>query len=199
MSTIAAAAEPEKPAERLPGEVGIWVFIFGDLMVFSLLFSLFLYYRGQAVELFTTSQAALNQTFGVLNTALMLTSSLLVALAVNAARRGMPRTPSLLYGGAFLCGAAFLVVKVFEYGEKIGHGIGLNTNDFYMLYFMLTGIHLLHVVVGMGVLVFLAVYARRRGGVFADGQLRALESGSCFWHVVDLLWIVLFALLYLVR
>lgn len=88
-------------------------------------------------------------------------------------------------------------MKFFEYGEKIRAGIGLTTNDFYMYYYMFTGIHLLHVVIGMAVLGFLW-HVSRKGA--SDGEnMVMLETGASFWHLVDVLWIVLFALLYLMK
>jgi nitric oxide reductase NorE protein len=177
----------------IPGETGIWVLILGDLIVFSLLFCVFLYYRGQSTDVFTQSHRHLNQFFGALNTFLMLTSSWLVASAVQRARQGSGRiTPLLL--GALACGSGFGIVKVFEWGEKIRAGITLTTNEFYMFYYMFTGIHMGHVLIGMGVLTFM-VLRTRHGGI----KVQHLESGAIFWHLVDLLWIVLFALLYLVN
>jgi nitric oxide reductase NorE protein len=182
---------------RMPGEEGVWVFIFLDLMTFSIFFLTFLYYRGQNVPLFTNSQAHLSQLLGALNTFLMLTSSWFVATAVQAARRGLGRVTPVCFMLAFLCGAGFGVVKFFEYGAKIRAGITPNTNDFYMYYYMFTGIHFMHVLIGMGVLAGLARYSWS-GGI--DGKkIRNIESGATFWHLVDLLWIVLFALLYLVK
>ena len=98
---------------------------------------------------------------------------------------------------AFCCGLAFVVVKIFEYSEKFDAGFTIMTNDFYMYYFMLTGIHLIHVVIGMGVLMFL--WSTTRDVVFNDEKVNILESGASFWHMVDILWIVLFALFYLAR
>jgi nitric oxide reductase NorE protein len=86
-------------------------------------------------------------------------------------------------------------VKVIEYGAKFRAGITLTSNDFFMFYFMLTGIHLLHVLIGMGVLTFLMRHTA--AGVLDERRIQHLESGASFWHLVDLLWIVLFALLYL--
>jgi nitric oxide reductase NorE protein len=182
---------------HIPGEEGIWILIFGDLVVFSLFFIVFLYYRGQNAELFDASQAHLNQALGAINTLLMLSSSWFVATAVQAARKNLARLTQLCFMMAFVCGVAFGVVKVLEYAEKIRAGITLNTNDFYMYYFVFTGIHFLHVLIGMGVLSVLAVYSRT--GTFNESKIRHLESGASFWHLVDLLWIVLFALLYLVK
>jgi len=181
----------------MPGEEGVWVFIFGDMMVFSLFFITFLYYRGQNVELFVTSQTHLNQSFGALNTFFMLTSSWFVAMAVQAARRNLGKFTPILFSLAFGCGFGFAVVKVLEYSEKIRAGITLTTNDFFMYYYIFTGIHFMHVLIGMGVLAVLTRYSW--SGEFSAVKIRNLESGASFWHVVDLLWIVLFALLYLIK
>ena len=193
----AAIQSTGKSERHLPGEAGIWLFIFGDMMVFSLFFITFLYYRGHEVELFTSSQEHLSQFFGVLNTFFMLSSSWFVAMAIRAARLNMGRTTPTLFIMAFMCGFGFAVVKVFEYGDKIRHGITLNTNDFFMYYYMFTGIHFMHVLIGMGVLAFSAIYSWSGG--FDGKKIKNLESAASFWHVVDLLWIVLFALLYLIK
>jgi nitric oxide reductase NorE protein len=185
------------PPRHMPGEEGIWIFIFGDMLVFSLFFITYLYYRGQNVTLFAASQLQLNQTFGVINTFFMLSSSWFVATAVQAARKSPSEKTPRCFALAFLCGLGFVVVKYFEYGEKIRVGITPNTNDFFMYYYIFTGIHLLHVIIGMGVLIFLARISRVAS--VNDRTIRNLESGGSFWHVVDLLWIVLFALFYLVK
>lgn len=192
-----AASVLSKPKRHMPGEEGIWVFIFGDMMVFSLFFITFLYYRGQNPDLFVTSQTHLNQAFGVLNTFFMLTSSWFVAMGVHAARKNLGKLTPICFGLAFLCGLGFAIVKFLEYSEKIRAGITLNTNDFFMYYYMFTGIHFMHVMIGMGVLATLGRYSW--SGNFDAVKLRNIESGASFWHLVDLLWIVLFALLYLVK
>jgi nitric oxide reductase NorE protein len=181
---------------RIPGEAGIWVFIAGDLVVFSLFFIIFTYYRARDLQVFVSSQGQLSQPFGLLNTMLMLTASLAVALAIHAAR--LPdkahRVKPLLFAGAG-CGVAFVIVKVFEWGDKIQHGLSLSTNDFFMYYFMFTGIHLFHVLIALGIIALMIVKVWRRERA---GQSRLLlETGGIFWHLVDLLWVVLFALLYI--
>ncbi|GAB4658970.1 cytochrome c oxidase subunit 3 [Mycobacterium avium] len=194
----APAAAEHTQIRRIPGEPGIWVFITGDLIVFSLFFVIFAYYRARNVDVFLRSQAELNQFFGLLNTMLMLTASLMVALGVQAARlpaRARRVKPRLYAAGS--CGVAFVIVKVFEWGEKIRGGISLTTNDFFMYYFMFTGIHLFHVLVALGIMALMLTKARHPEQV-GDGLL-VLESGGIFWHLVDLLWVVLFALLYLLR
>ena len=196
MST-SAIANPAKSARHLPGEPGIWLFIFGDMMVFSLFFVTFMYYRGQELTLFQESQHHLSQFFGALNTFFMLSSSWFVAMAVQASRLNLRKTTTALFIMGALCCVGFGIDKVFEYGDKIRHGITLNTNDFFMYYYMFTGIHMMHVIIGMGVLIFAAIYSS--SGNFTPNKIKNLESSASFWHVVDLLWIVLFALLYLVH
>lgn len=180
---------------HVPGEEGVWLLIGGDMVLFSLLFVVFLTMRGEQVAVFDQGRALLNQNWGLVNTLLMLTSSWCVVTGVQAARD--QRTPLTVrcFGAALACGLAFAAVKYFEYSEKLQAGYTITSNDFFMLYFIYTGIHLLHVVIGMGVLITLMVYSRSGG--FTAVKIRNLESGASFWHLVDLLWIVLFALLYL--
>lgn len=186
-----------RPAGHVPGEVGVWVFIFGDLMVFAVLFMTYLYYRADEPALFAASQDKLNQTFGAVNTLLLLISSLLVVMAMRAVRRGLQRLAPWLIGGAFACGMAFSALKFVEYHDKVGHHLTPATNKFFMLYFVLTGLHWFHLVIGLGVLSFLFVMSRKPQ--LTRNQFAFLEGGACFWHMVDMLWIVLFPLLYLVR
>lgn len=189
------AGETDERRDHVPGEGGIWMFIGGDLVLFSVLFAVFLSMRAEQPALFEQGRAQLNQGWGLLNTLLMLTSSWCVATAVRAARRQLPTVVVGCFGAALACGLGFVVVKFFEYGEKLAAGFTITTNDFFMLYFAYTGIHLIHVTIGMGVLTFLVMYSR--SGRFVGDKLRNVESGASFWHLVDLLWIVLFALLYL--
>jgi nitric oxide reductase NorE protein len=186
---------------HLPGEAGIWILIVGDLVLFSLLFVLFLLHRADDRSLFIASRALLNGRLGLLNTVLLLSSSWLVAISVRAARdqsmrrAHRTRTPTIALGLAMLCGIGFVIVKYFEYSGKIAAGLTPETNTFFMFYFVYTGIHLIHVLIGIGLLAVLAHVAR--DGNFSTIKLQYLESGACFWHLVDLLWIVLFTLFYL--
>lgn len=181
---------------HLPGETGVWVFILGDMLMFAAFFIVFMYYRGEDVALYVKSQHTLNQHLGALNTFLMLSSSWCVAVAVETARRARTRSAQGWLLAAMACAMGFVVVKFFEYGEKISAGITLTSNDFFMYYYMLTGLHLMHVLLGLGVLSYLWLTLRAPR---VESTLRTLESGASFWHMVDILWIVLFALLYLVR
>ncbi len=189
-----AAVQPE---EHIPGEVGVWVFILGDMVVFALLFGVFVFYRAADVSLFASAQLSLNQSLGALNTLLLLTSSWFVVHGVEAVRAHRAQLARGLLAAAFGCGLGFMVVKYFEYGEKLRAGHTITSNDFFMYYYLLTGIHLLHVTIGMGVLAYL--WRRLHNTADMQGQLSAVESGASFWHMVDILWILLFALVYLMR
>jgi nitric oxide reductase NorE protein len=192
-----AAPGGEVRRGHIPGEAGIWIFILGDMAVFAVLFGTFLVYRSKDVELFDSSQLHLNTTFGLINTLLLLVSSMLVVLAVSTVRRGTPRPAPLLIAGAIACGLAFSMLKVVEYVDKIDAGITPQTNTFYMFYFLLTGLHWFHLLLGLAVLTYLLASARRKR--HDARQLAWFEGGGCFWHMVDLLWIVLFPLIYLLN
>jgi nitric oxide reductase NorE protein len=185
-------------ARHVPGEPGIWVLLFGDMAVFTILFGVYLHRRGENKQLFAQSQDALNRTFGAVNTLVLLTSSLLIVFAVLALRseRWRHLAQRLTLAGVAV-GTCFVVIKAFEYHEKVAAGITPSTNEFYMYYFVLTGLHLAHVIIGLGVLLVLSRIARKPEPT--PTHLAFFEGGGCFWHMVDLLWIVIFPLLFLVR
>ena len=197
METTIVGDQRAKSERHLPGEEGVWIFILGDMLIFGLFFCVFMYYRVQSPELFVESQSSLNQHYGALNTLLLLTSSWFVVLGVQAVRENMGALAGKLFAGAFFCGLGFGVVKFFEYGEKISQGVTLVTNDFFMYYYVFTGIHFLHVIIGMGILIYL--WRKSDAVSFVQSDVRNFESGASYWHMVDLLWIVLFPLLYLVK
>ena len=194
---LSTAASPTVPPRHVPGEVGTWVFIFGDMTVFALLFGFYLYHRAGQPELFGSSQVRLNPTFGAINTLVLLTSSLLVVTAVRAVRRDAHLLARRLIYGAMACGVIFMANKAIEYGQKISDGLVPSTNQFFMYFYVMTGFHLLHVVIGMVLLAFIA-HLTRRAALTARDQ-GYLEGAACFWHMVDLLWIIIFPLLYLVK
>src|SRR5882757_1844662 len=181
---------------RLPGADGLWVFIGFDAVIFALLFASFQHDRYGDPALFEASRRTLNFHLAGLDTLLLLTSSWLVALAVQAVARDDPRAPRLLLGG-MLTGAMFVVSKSVEYAEKLIDGITPATDALYGWYFLLTGVHLAHVLAGTGLLGY--TWRRSRRGAYRDGNRVVLECVASFWHLVDLLWLVLFPLLYLQR
>ena len=184
--------------QKIPGEAGIWVFIFGDLLFFAYLFLTYLHYRAGDPAQFARSQGRLNTNLGVLYTLFLLTSSLFAVIALRQIRAGNSRTAPLLVMGAIGCGVAFVWTKVIEYHAKVHAGITPSTNQFYLFYYVLTGLHLAHVAIGLGVLAFMWWLARRAPHL-SPLRLSLAEGCACFWHMVDLLWLVIFPLLYLVR
>lgn len=196
MRTVRGSA-PAKMAAHVPGEPGVWILLFGDLLVFTALLIAYLLARARHTEIFTSSQEHLSRGIGVGYTTLLLTGSLCVALALAALRRGRRKLAVLLTLSGAATGVVFALVKMVEYYEKFCDGISPARNDFWMYYFALTGLHLVHVILGVTVLVVLA-----RLSWMADSAQRIMmlfESGACFWHLVDLLWLLIFPLLFLVR
>jgi nitric oxide reductase NorE protein len=182
---------------RLPGVDGVWVFIGADSVIFAILFMSFMQDRLKNPAIFEASRQTLNMNLGGIDTLILLTSSWSVALAVQAMKRDqIDREPRLLLGGA-VTGLMFVASKSIEYFEKFTHGITPGTNPFYMWYFTLTGIHLIHVVVGTSLLTYLWVRSRR--GTYDHLHKAVPESVASYWHLVDLVWIVLFPLLYLMK
>src|SRR5262249_11761860 len=164
---------------RLPGEGGFCLFITADSFMFTLFFSSFIYERAKNAELFNASQQALNPAIGALNMLFLLSASWFVVLAVDAAKKGLQRPLLNCLSMALACGAAFATAKVFEYRDKVAHGITMLTNDFFMFYFALTGLHFVHLLIGMVVLGVLLSMAR--GGI-GGRYIHYLESGASYWH-----------------
>jgi nitric oxide reductase NorE protein len=181
----------------VPGEAGFWIIILGDLTAFALLFCVFVYYRGHDTALYLESQARLNRGYGALNMVLLLTSSWYVVSGVESFRQRAMQRARFLFGIALLLGSSFVAVKVLEYGDKVREGITAGTNEFFMFYFVLTGIHLLHLAIGLLVLAWIRTLSRTASSRERDVVL--VECGAVYWHMVDLLWVALFALLYLLR
>ncbi|PJG56101.1 copper oxidase [Bradyrhizobium forestalis] len=175
--------------EDLPGDPMIWVLIFSELAAFGLFLGAFVVARAVHPAVFAAGQATLETHLAGINTIVLVTSGWAAARATAAARAGRrPAARGWLFG-AMALGTLFIAIKLFEYAGEIALGNGLETSAFFTLYFLLTGFHLLHV--GLGV-VILAVVSR---GANAAG----VETGTAFWHMVDLLWIVMFPIIYLVH
>lgn len=186
---------------RIPGDEGVWVLIFGELFVFGLFFLVFSYYQALSPALYEESRQLLDADLGLANTLILLTSSWFVARGVQYARDDDFWRSRRLFLIALLCGVLFIVLKAFEYSHKFAAGIDAMTNDFFMYYFVLTGLHLLHVVAGIAALAFAILTSRNVAHAKSAGNamsgIKTYETVATFWHLVDLLWVVIFALLYL--
>ncbi|CCD93392.1 NorE protein involved in nitric oxide reduction (Cytochrome c oxidase subunit III-like protein) [Bradyrhizobium sp. ORS 375] len=175
--------------DGLPGDPMMWVLILSELVAFGLLLGAFIVARAVHPVVFAAGQGVLDGPLAALNTIVLVTSGWAAARAAAAARRASPRNARRWIALAMTLGAAFIAIKLTEYGHEIASGASLESSVFFTLYFLLTGFHLLHVALGI---VILAVVAR-------SATSSGVETGAAFWHMVDLVWIVMFPILYLVR
>ncbi|MCB1964138.1 MAG: cytochrome c oxidase subunit 3 family protein [Rhodocyclaceae bacterium] len=197
MSTTLTAPAPDAPSAP-PGDLAIWFFILAELLAFAVFFAAYAFARANNVELFDEMQRTLDRDSGALNTVLLITASWCVARAVHRVTEdNAPGHAARWLLGGIACGGGFLVVKVVEYAHVFGEGITLSTNTFYMFYISLTFFHFMHVILGMVILTVL--WAQTRKGLYGPGNANGLESGAAYWHMVDLVWIVLFPLVYVMR
>ena len=195
---IRAPAPGKAAAPALPGDVFIWLVMALEMLTFCVMFAAFAFARVWHTELFNASQQRLDVRAGAINTVLLLSASWGVARAVRATR-GQARGAALAWlGGAGVCGAGFVLLKLREYADKAAQGIGLGQDNlFFDFYYILTGFHLAHVLAGLLALALVGVGLARQpaGALNAHG----LETAGAFWHLVDLLWLVLFPLVYVMR
>jgi nitric oxide reductase NorE protein len=180
-----------------PGDLAIWVFILAELVAFFALFVAYAFTRLRHLALFNEMQLTLDSDAGMFNTLLLITGSWCVARAVAAIKANHVSHSAHWLLAAILTGVGFLVVKFFEYGAKFDAGINLETNLFYTFYLSLTMFHAMHVVLGMVILFF--VWNTTRRGDYTSHEHRGMETGASYWHMVDLVWIVLFPLVYVMR
>ncbi len=178
-----------------PGGIMIWAFIVMELLVFGMGFVAFAVLRSEELALFEASQAELDQTLALLNTLVLLTSGYFVVLANGCYERGLERQSVRWLVGAIGMGVLFVLVKLVEYDAKVTHGLTTGVNTFFDFYWLLTAFHLFHVLVGFFVLAYMARKIHR-GDAFEAEDFN-LKTGSAFWHMCDLIWVLLFPLLYL--
>lgn len=175
--------------EHLPGDPMMWVLVLSELVAFGLFLGAFAVARIVNHATFVSGQVALDSRLAALNTVVLVTSGWAAARGVAAAREDRPRSSRYWLFAAMALGASFVAIKLVEYGNEIAGGIGMETSPFFTLYFLLTGFHLLHVCLGI---VILAVVSRR-------AQPYGVETGTAFWHMVDLVWVIMFPIVYLVH
>ncbi len=182
-------------ARFVPGQPDMWAFVLFETLVFTAYFGFYLFFRARSPELFLHAQAQLDLRIGVFNTLVLLLSSWSVARCVQSARAGAYRAAlrDVFLTAAFA--AVFLFLKVFEWVRLVHAGNGLDSNDFFTYYFFLTGIHFVHLLIGfvvLGVIVYQLRSPARR-------SQQIVETCATYWHTVDFLWVLIFALLYVVR
>lgn len=183
------------PPERKAS--GILVFVIADLIVFGMLFIGFMDERSQALSVFNNSAASLNSTLGMWNTIVLVTSGLLMVLAVKAADEYRLRHAQLFLLSAILVGIIFAVNKVIEYHAKLDAGVTMFSNNFYMFYYALTGAHCLHFLGGIAALLYLLMISQSNSHTEKFREM--IGPIALYWHMVDLLWIFIYPLLYLLK
>jgi len=186
---------------ELQGDFGVWLVIYVELFTFAVLFIGYAIARSYSVDIFNESQQMLNKTAGMVNTLLLISASWLVVKAVENVKN--------LYGDfeikkasnylllAIGAGALFVLSKVAELMHIFEQGVNLSTNTFFTFYILLALFHLMHVLLGMFILYVL--YRNTKKGDYSMSEHIGLESGALYWHMVDLLWIILFPLVYIMR
>jgi cytochrome c oxidase subunit 3 len=195
-------------AEFDASKFGMWLFLVTEILLFGGLFCAYAIFRGLYPETFHEAHLELNKTLGALNTVVLLFSSLTMALAVGYAQRNQRKKSALMLVITLLCALTFLGVKFIEYSHKFHEGLltagfykfdgihAQNPGIFFSLYFMMTGLHGIHVLIGMSIITWVLIRTRR--GDFNDKYFTPVELTGLYWHLVDLIWIFLFPLLYLI-
>lgn len=182
--------------KRLPGDLAMWFFILAELTVFAILFIGFAVSEQLNEQMFVEGKSQLHQVSGLINTLTLITSSFFVALALTKMHQGKGKQSAQLLVIAKLIACIYIGVKIWEYLSLFDQGIGIETNTFFTLYFMITFFHLMHVLLGMVILVFVALKAVKNH--YNESNISGFESGASYWHMVDLLWIILFPLIYVI-
>jgi cytochrome c oxidase subunit III len=187
-------------------KIGMWMFIFTELLLFGGLFIVYSVYRYRNQEAFSIAARELNLTIGIINTVILMASAACIGMATVAIRQGKKKLTLAMIGASFVLGIIFLVNKYFEWDLKITHGLfpgsehlhelGNGDTLFFGLYFFMTGLHALHLLIGLVFMGFMAVFVSRKK--INSGNHVQLDNCSLYWHLVDLIWIFLFPLFYLI-
>jgi len=189
------ADEPAEATGYVPGQPDMWAFVLFEAFLFTGYFVVYMVCRIQNPELYLQSQAQLDLRIGTFNTFVLLTSSWSVARCVQSAREGEFRSALTNVFLTILFGFVFLVSKLLEWAHEIGKGFGFSSNEFFSFYYFLTAIHFLHLLIGfivLGVVVHQLWSPARR-------SQELVETGATYWHTIDFLWVIIFALLYVMR
>ena len=185
----------DEGAGRFPGDPDMWLFVVVESLVFTSYFCIYLFSRTQHEAEFLEAQAALTMPLGILDTVVLLTSSWAIARCVQASREGNYRSALTNVLLTISFGVIFLVGKIIEWGTQIRMGNTFTSDEFFQHYFFLTSIHCIHVLIGfvvLGVVVYQLRSPQRR-------SQQLIETGATYWHTVDFLWVLIFALIYVVR
>lgn len=192
-SALSLAHEPVTKVAH--GKLAMWIFLASEIMFFTGFFGAFIVLRNSNLELFSHSAAELTKGYALLNTFILIGSSLTMALSVLNLEKGNIGKFKLFLGLTILCGFGFIIVKTIEYTTKFSHHIFPWTNVFFSFYFLMTGFHAIHVIAGMIPMTFMFIKAFTKKGYNHPVKVETL---GLYWHFVDLVWIFLFPVLYLI-
>ena len=193
--------------DDMSSKMGMWLFLFTELLLFGGLFLVYMIYRFIYHDAFLEASYDLNVLFGTVNTVVLLTSSMTVAMSITAMQKGNTRLSIRLIWLTIIAAGIFLVIKFFEWSAKFEHGLfpgmahyGELANGerlFFFLYFFMTGLHGLHVIIG-GIFLLYVIRGIQKKKIRQDKYM-LLENSGLYWHLVDLIWIYLFPLFYLIH
>ena len=199
-SISSSTTNPDLPAASWaepPGGILVWMIVVVELLTFGMGLVVFLVQAGENTELFQRGRASLNQPIGMLNTLVLLTGGWFMTKVVGNLRSDQAVAAGRWLMAAIVSGAAFLLLKGFEYHDKLDHGLDLNFDTFFTLYWLLTGFHFVHVAVAVILLVIM--WRGLKKGHYTAGHHEDIESSGVFWHMCDLIWLLLYPAIYLLR
>lgn len=189
-------------------KMGVWLFLISEILLFGALFIGYIVYRNLYPELFLEASKYLDTTMGAINTAVLITSSFTMAMAVNETKKNRPKVAAGFLFVTLVCAAVFMVIKYFEYTHKFHIGLlpgqsfsnpdfqDPNGGLFFSIYFMMTGLHGFHVVVGILLITWVLIKCLKQE--VGEKFFAPVEGVGLYWHLVDLIWIYLFPLMYLI-
>lgn len=200
-------ADPHHHKDAIGAKMGMWLFLFTEMLLFGGLFLLYMAYRLQYTQDFIVAAKELNLMMGTINTIVLLTSSLTMALSIAAIQRNRKSLAIWMLILTIFFALVFMVIKYFEWSAKFHHGIFPGSPElinlpngevvFYGLYFSMTGLHALHVLIGVVILAFMLIFFLK--GKITQNDYIKLENSGLYWHLVDLIWIFLYPLFYLIH
>lgn len=193
-------------SKKSGNKLGMWLFLYTEIILFGGLFVLYAVYFARYPSEFIEGGKELNRIFGLVNTVILLVSSFTVAAAITAIQKNDKQKAMIGLLISIICGLIFLVNKYFEWSHKIAHGFYPNSeklvdgpggqNIFFGLYYVITGLHGIHIIIGMTLLIVSLIYVQREK--ITHDRFALLENSGLYWHLVDLIWIFVFPLFYLV-
>jgi len=184
-------------SQKLPGDIAMWFFILAELTVFAIFFIGFAITENMNIAMFVDGKDKLHKTAGLINTVALITSSFFVALSLLSLQKNREKQVVTFLLLALTFALVYIVVKLWEYDALFNQGIDIETNTFFTLYFLITAFHFMHILLGMVILTYMLI-STLKGRYSRNEDISGFESGACYWHMVDLLWIILFPLIYII-